>query len=215
MERSLSPSYCEFRCGTSGCPGRFAVKCGTASKTTNDRPPRCRRMTPPETANTPQTEAATGRTEAAPVRTVATTVGTESRAPPHPAAEQTGTRHGSHTAQVAPNPPSAVDEGRISALNADCEPVSGGNARDFRTSPKHKVTHGRITNSPVTPPLAATSRQDAGSSLWHLSVSPHEATILPHSTSASWTRSGHRSYPPHVYLTTPGTAPHWAQPSVR
>ena len=112
-------------------------------------------MTPPETANTPQTEAATGRTEAAPVRTVAATVGTESQGPPRPAAEQTGTRRGSHTAQVAPNPPTAVDEGRISALNADCEPVSGGNARDFRTSPKHKVTHGRITNSPVTPPLAA------------------------------------------------------------
>ena len=127
-------------------------------------------MTPPETANTPQTEAATERTEAAPVRTVAATVGTESRAPPHPAAEQTGTRRGCHTAQVAPNPPSAVDEGRISALNADCEPVSGGNARDYRTSPKHKVTHGRITNSPVTPPFAATSRQDAGSSLWHLSA---------------------------------------------
>ena len=168
---------------------------------------------PPETANTPQTEAATGRTEAAPVRTVATTVGTESRAPPHPAAEQTGTRRGCHTAQVAPNPPTAVDEGRISALNADCEPVSGGNARDFRTSPKHKVTHGRITNSPVTPPLpqhrAKTPATASGICL------PHEATILPHSTSASWTRSGHRSHPPHAHLTTPGTALHWAQPSVR
>ena len=212
MERSLSPSYCEFRRGTSGCPGRFAVKWGTASKTTKDRPPHCRRMPPPETANTPQTEAATGRTEAAPVRTVAATVGTESRAPPRSAAEQTGTRRGSHTAQAAPNPPTAVDEGRISALNADCEPVSGGNARDFRTSPKHKVTHGRITNSPAPP--SATSRPDADSSLWHLPA-PHEAITQPHSTSASWTRSGHRSHPPHAHLTTPGTALHWAQPSVR
>lgn len=171
-------------------------------------------MTPPETANTPQTEAATGRTEAAPVRTVAATVGTESRAPPRPATEQTGTRRGCHTAQVAPNPPSAVDEGRIAALNADCEPVSGGNARDFRTSPKHKVTHGRITNSPVTPPpchnIAPRRRQQPLAS-----ASPHEATILPHSTSASWTRSGHRSHPPPAHLTTPGTALHWAQPSVR
>ena len=57
-------------------------------------------MPPPETANTPQTEAATGRTEAAPVRTVAATVGTESRAPPRSAAEQTETRRGSHTAQA-------------------------------------------------------------------------------------------------------------------
>ena len=111
-------------------------------------------VAPPDAAP-PKTEAATGRTEAAPVRTVAATVGTESQGPPRPAAEQTGTRRGSHTAQVAPNPPTAVDENRISALNAVCEPVSGGNARDFRTSPKHKVTHGRITNSPVTPPLAA------------------------------------------------------------
>ena len=86
--------------------------------------------------------------------------------------------------------------------------VRGSRSRgEAPCSSKRKVTRERTASSPTTMPhcrnIAPTPH--VGGSLRHPSVS-HEAITQPRPTSASWTRSGHRSYPTTVHLTTPGTA---------